>query len=69
VAAVAILARHWPAEGSRHDAANALCGALARAEWDAEDIDTFVSLVARLASDEEWRERGDKLLTGRRSAV
>lgn len=37
VAAVALLARHWPAEGARHRAFLALAGVLARAQWPLED--------------------------------
>lgn len=41
VAAAALLARHWPTEGSRHHAFLALAGMFARAEWSLEDTKTF----------------------------
>jgi hypothetical protein len=58
VAAVALLARHWPGVGSRHQAENALCGLLLRAGWEVEETEHYVRLVARLAGDEEWPDRG-----------
>lgn len=57
-AACALLARHWPGAGSRDNAAMALSGMLARAGWEAEDIDHFVQSVAYAADDEEWEHRG-----------
>jgi hypothetical protein len=57
LAAAALLVRHYPGEGSRHDGALALGGMLARAKWSAEDIGQFVTAVALAAGDEEWRER------------
>lgn len=53
LAAGALLARHWPKRGSRHDAALALAGALARAGWDQDETARFVEAVARAAGDEE----------------
>ncbi len=34
IAAASILARHWPEEGGRHDAALALAGGLLRLGWE-----------------------------------
>jgi hypothetical protein len=65
IAAAALFARHWPARGSRHDAANALAGLLLRAGWSEEDTLAFVEAVAVAASDEEWRDR----LSGVRSTL
>lgn len=59
VAACALLARAWPGEGNRDHAAMALCGALLRAGWAAQEVGRFVTTVARVAGDEEW-ERRDK---------
>ena len=50
LASAALLARHWPAEGSRSDAVMALAGALARGGWDKEQAHTFVKDVYRLLS-------------------
>ena len=41
VAAAALLARHWPAKGSRHQAFLALAGILSRAGWSLDDIKAF----------------------------
>jgi hypothetical protein len=55
----ALLIRHYPRGGARHDAALVLGGVLARApDWKAEDIEHFVSAIARAAGDEEASERG-----------
>lgn len=55
LAAAALLARHWPQRGSRHEAALALAGALARAGWTPDEVAWFVGAVARAAGDEEWQ--------------
>ncbi len=57
LAAAALLARHYPAKGSRHHATNALAGMLIRGGWGEEAVRHFISAVARAASDEEWEER------------
>jgi Bifunctional DNA primase/polymerase, N-terminal len=59
LAAGALLARHYPATGARHDAALVLGGVLARIpDMQADDIDTFVTAIARAADDDEAQERG-----------
>jgi DNA polymerase I-like protein with 3'-5' exonuclease and polymerase domains len=60
VAAAALLARHWPTQGSRDEAAMALAGGLVRAGWDEEKISRFVEAVATAAGDEEARDRAGK---------
>jgi hypothetical protein len=60
VAAATIIARHWPAPGSRDEAAMALTGALTRAGWKAERIGNFVKAVAAAAGDEEIKMRASK---------
>ena len=57
VAAGAVLARHWPSPGSRHEAALALSGALTRAGWTPSDIEQFVGAVAAAAGDTEIADR------------
>jgi hypothetical protein len=47
IAAAALLARHWPKEGSRHDAFLALAGILARAGWSAGDAGVFHRAIYR----------------------
>jgi AAA domain/Bifunctional DNA primase/polymerase, N-terminal len=49
IAAATILIRGFPAMGSRHDAALALGGFLARAGWDEKNIGHFVESVRRAA--------------------
>jgi hypothetical protein len=68
VAAVALLARHWPGEGQRDEAAKDLAGLLLRGKWDENEVDDFVRLVARIAGDEEWRRRGKAGGTARKLA-
>src|SRR5262249_28086925 len=46
VAAAALLARHWPAKGSRQDASLALAGGLLRAGWNSERAGRFILAVA-----------------------
>lgn len=71
-AAAALLARHWPGEGGRDDAAVSVSGVLTRSGWSPDDVDAFVEAVARAAGDEEWRTRGkgtgsvERLDAGRR---
>ncbi len=56
VAACALVAWRWP-EGARHDAALALAGALLRGGMAQHDAERFVEAVARVANDDEWRDR------------
>ncbi len=58
IAAGALLARHWPAEGGRNDTALALGGALIRGGMNEDAAAEFVELVAEAANDEEAAERG-----------
>jgi hypothetical protein len=57
VAAAALLARHWPGEGSRHEAAKAVGGMLAHGGWTVPATKLFVQAVARAAGDPEWKDR------------
>lgn len=68
-AACTLLARHWGGPGSRDDSAMALCGMLLRVGWSEEATDEFVMLVAELAGDEEWRDRGKAKQTAAKLAV
>lgn len=72
LAACVLLGRHWPAEGSRHEAALAVAGALLRNGWAVEQAEQFVSRAARVAGDAELRDReravrdtAENLATGR----
>lgn len=57
LAAMALLVRHWPGMGGRHDAALALAGGLLRAGWAVDDVADLVRLVADAAEDEEVDDR------------
>src|SRR5262249_23262902 len=57
LAACCLIARHWPAEGSRDQAAMALHGALTRAGWEPGQVENFVAAVAVAAGDDEVRMR------------
>ncbi len=57
LAAAALLARHWPKQGARQDAALALAGALLRIGWGEDEVVDFVHAVAETAGDEEAPKR------------
>lgn len=57
VAAAALVARHWPATGGRHEASKALAGVLCKAGWDEQPAMDFIEAVAFAAHDEEWAKR------------
>lgn len=57
VAAVAILARHWPVKGSRQDAYMALAGGLLRAGGDIARTKRIVAALAEVTNDEEKTKR------------
>lgn len=57
LAACALLARHWPGAGRRHELALALAGALARRDWAGDEIEDFILAAARVAGDEELADR------------
>jgi DNA polymerase I-like protein with 3'-5' exonuclease and polymerase domains len=57
VAAVALLAHHWPERGTRQVAFLALVGGLLRAGWEPERVERFVEALAVATHDEESRKR------------
>jgi hypothetical protein len=57
VAAVALLARHWPSRGTRQDAFLALVGGLLRAGWTQDRTERFVEALAAATHDDESRKR------------
>jgi putative DNA primase/helicase len=63
LAAASIIARHWPNEGSRHDASNALAGGFLRAGWPVEKVEWFILAVAQAARDEEMPARLKNVMT------
>jgi hypothetical protein len=66
VAALALIARHWPGQGSRDKAAMALSGLLLRAGWSDDETDRFVRLVAICARDDEYSSREKASATRRK---
>ena len=57
VAACALVARHYPAEGSRHEAAGALAGFLALQKIEPAAIERLVRTAAEIAGDREASDR------------
>jgi hypothetical protein len=57
LAIAAFLGRHWPDQGTRHDAALAAAGLLLSAGLDEEIVCRIVVGAARVAKDEELRDR------------
>ncbi len=57
LAAATLLAKRWPDPGSRHDAALALGGVLARGGWAQRESVDFVCAVAEAGGDEEHTDR------------
>jgi len=60
IASAALLARYWPAEGSRHHAHLALCGALLHQnngidEWWSQNLPHFLDWLRRATGDEDRR--------------
>jgi hypothetical protein len=63
LAGTALLARHWPGVGSRHDTALAVAGVLLSAGLDEATAIKVVTEAARVAGDEEWNERANGVRT------
>jgi len=57
VTVVALLARHWPNNGSRHNCALAIAGFLLRAGIDEELVRDIIFHAAEIAGDEEAESR------------
>jgi hypothetical protein len=57
VAVATLLARHWPDEGGRHDAALTTGGFLTRAGLDEDEVALMLEAIAKAAGDEEWQDR------------
>lgn len=63
LASAVLLARHWPRQGSRHQAALALAGGLLRAGWSVDDVITFMDAITTGAGDEEAEDRRQAVVT------
>ena len=57
LAVAVMLARHWPAEGARHDAALTVGGFLARAGLDEDEAALMLEAIAEAAGDEQEADR------------
>jgi hypothetical protein len=57
LASICLLARYWPGEGARHDAALSVGGFPARAGLKAQTIKYLVEAIARTAGDSEHQDR------------
>src|SRR5262249_23936951 len=57
LATVVLLARHWPIQGARHEAALAIGGFLARGGFSANGAATMVEAIAKGANDSEVSDR------------
>ncbi len=57
LASAALIARHWPAKGSRHDLALALAGALLRSGDEVARVEHFIRVTAEAAGDDEVQDR------------
>src|SRR5262249_35972662 len=57
LAAAVLLARHWPIQGARHEAALIVGGFLARGGYSANGAATMVEAIAKAANDVEWADR------------
>lgn len=62
LAACALIARYWP-NGSRHEAALALAGALLRNGWTLAEADNFILSAARVANDDELDDRAKAIVS------
>jgi hypothetical protein len=62
LAACALIARYWPGEGVRQDAALALGGFLSRAGKQPQAVKLMVEAIAKAAKDEEWKQRVEAAL-------
>jgi putative DNA primase/helicase len=69
LAACALTARHWPAQGGRHEAALALSGMLLRAGWPVEEVEHLVVNAARVGGDEEWSKRAQDVRSTARAVA
>jgi hypothetical protein len=57
VATAALLARHWPVPGSRHEVAGLAAGFLAHAGLDAHEVALIIEQAATIANDAEVADR------------
>jgi putative DNA primase/helicase len=63
VAVMVLLARHYPPEGARHKFVMALSGTLLRSDWETEEAEHFVGLLAEVCRDDERGDREEAVAT------
>lgn len=68
VAAAALLAKHWPTEGARHESEMALCGMLLQAGMNVDEVAEFVCVVATAGGStaDDFRRRNTARTTADR---
>lgn len=59
-AALAVLTRFYPGDGTRDEFALALTGCMVRAEWHEDQIEQFMGYLCRLTGDTEIKMRSTK---------
>src|SRR5262249_19306918 len=57
LAAYSLLARYWPGQGARHEAALVIGGFLSRAGRKPAVIKVIAEAITKAAGDEEWHDR------------
>jgi hypothetical protein len=57
LATAVLLARHWPIQGARHEAALAVGGFLARAGFSTNGAAIMIEAITKGANDSEWSDR------------
>lgn len=62
--ACALVARHWPEMGHRHECSKALAGTLLKAGFSEDEATTFLTQAAKASGrDEEWAARKADIVT------
>lgn len=56
-AACALLAKHWPGQGGRHDTSLFTAGGLIRAGWTEQRTKEFIEAIARVTGDDQTDDR------------
>ncbi|MBF0382648.1 MAG: bifunctional DNA primase/polymerase [Magnetococcales bacterium] len=61
LALAAVLTRFYPSEGKRNDAALAITSIFLQGGLSPTETELYVSEIARVAGDEEWKQRGNNV--------
>src|SRR5207248_240902 len=65
IALTALLGRHWPHAGARHEVSLAVAGGLLQAGWSDDSVEGLLHAVAAIAGDEELTDRVASVRTTR----